>query len=140
MSNPHPAKLRQAIAALIEDGDELLIIERGKEDTYGGYWSNVTGEMHEGESQYDCCVREAREEVGLIVLPERKVWESVTRGGHFLLHWWLCRLDGPKQVTPQPGEVEAYRWIKASEIESISPMFSDTRLFYRDIYPLVRRA
>lgn len=137
-SDPRQAQLRQAIVAIIEDGDDMLFIERGKEDTYGGYWSNVTGEMNAGEAQSAACIREASEEVGLKIVPERKLWESVTRGAHFVLHWWLCRLDGPKQVTPQAGEVEAYRWIKYADIEQITPMFSDTRVFYRDIYPLVR--
>ncbi|GIK52346.1 MAG: NUDIX hydrolase [Planctomycetaceae bacterium] len=136
--DPHKVSLRQAIVALIEDGDQLLIIERGKEDTYGGFWSNVTGEMNPGEAQRAACAREALEEVGLKVIPVRKMWESVTRGAHFVLHWWLCRLDGPREVKPQPGEVESFRWVKYEELESVSPMFSDTRLFYRDIYPLVR--
>lgn len=137
-SDPRQAQLRQAIVAIIEDGDDMLFIERGKEDTYGGYWSNVTGEMNAGEAQSAACIREASEEVGLNVVPERKLWESVTRGAHFVLHWWLCRLDGPRDVTPQPGEVESFRWIKLAQLQQISPMFSDTRVFYRDIYPLVR--
>jgi ADP-ribose pyrophosphatase YjhB (NUDIX family) len=138
MPDPGTVVLRQAIVAIIEDGDEMLFIERGLADTYGGYWSNVTGEMNAGESQADACVREAFEEVGLKVKPERKLWESVTRGAHFVLHWWLCRLDGPRIVKPQPGEVENFRWGKLADVEQITPMFSDTRLFYRDVYPLVR--
>lgn len=136
--DPRHATLRHAIVAIIEDGDDMLFIERGKEDTYGGYWSNVTGQMDEGEAQPAACIREAAEEVGLKVIPERKVWESVTRGSHFVLHWWLCRLDGPREVKPQAGEVESFRWVKLAQVAEIAPMFSDTRLFYRDIYPLVR--
>lgn len=127
--------LRHAIVAVINDGDETLLIERGRNDTYPGYWSSVTGSLDGDESQQAALVREALEEVGLRVRPVRKLWESVTRGAHFVLHWWLCELDGPRDITPQPEEVEAARWVKYTELESITPMFSDTRHFFRDIYP-----
>ncbi|MCC6572834.1 MAG: NUDIX hydrolase [Planctomycetes bacterium] len=128
--------LRHAIVAIINDSEETLLIERGRNDTYPGYWSSVTGSLDGDESQQAAIIREAHEEVGLNVRPMRKLWESVTRGAHFVLHWWLCELaDSCRNCTPQPEEVEDTKWVKYADLETVTPMFSDTRHFFRDIYP-----
>ena len=92
--------LRHAIVAVIEDGDEVLIIERAPMDTWPGYWSSVTGSLEPGETQQHAIARECLEEVGLRVKPVRKLWESITRRAHFVLHWWQCELAGPREVRP----------------------------------------
>lgn len=130
--------LRHAIVAIIEDGDDILFVERAAEDTYPGYWSAVTGSMERGETQQRAIVRECMEEVGLRVRPVRKLWESATRRAHFVLHWWQCDLDGPREVTPDPSEVAAYKWLKFDDIAAIPLMFSDSRWFFREVYPATR--
>lgn len=134
-----PRPLRHAVVVIIEDGADTLLIERAATDTYPGYWSAVTGSLEAGETQQQACVREAREEVGLEVLPVRKLWESVTRGAHFVLHWWQCELQGSRAVTPDPREVGAYAWKSRAELLDVPLMFSDSRHFYRDVYEITRR-
>ncbi|MCA8944940.1 MAG: NUDIX hydrolase [Planctomycetes bacterium] len=134
----HP--LKHAIVAIIEDGDDVLMIERAPMDTWPGYWSAVTGSMEAGETQQHAIVRECMEEVGLRVKPRRKLWESITKRAHFVLHWWQCELIGPRDVTPDPSEVSAYRWVKRNEISRMKLMFGDSRWFYSEMYPITRRA
>lgn len=135
---PHP--LRHAIVAVIENGDRILMVERAATDTYPGYWSAVTGGLDGDESQEQACVREVGEEVGLKVRPVRKLWESLTRGGHFVLHWWQCELVGSDNVTPEPSEVSDWRWVKPADLHTVPLMFSDSRWFYAEIYPHARQA
>jgi 8-oxo-dGTP pyrophosphatase MutT (NUDIX family) len=130
-------ELRDAVVVIIHDGDELLFIERAPGDTYPGYWSVVTGSLEPGEDQAAACVREAMEEVGLIIRPVRKVWESVTRGAHFVLHWWMCELAGPREVRPDASEVSDWKWLRTDRLGSLPLMFGDSRWFYREIYPRV---
>jgi 8-oxo-dGTP diphosphatase len=130
--------LRHAVVAIIEDGSELLLMQRAATDTYPGFWSAVTGSMEEGETQQQACIRECREEVGLRVKPVRKVWESVTRRAHFVLHWWQCELIGPRAVVPDLSEVGDHAWVNLIDVQKASPMFSDARWFFREIYPLAR--
>ncbi|MEZ5992464.1 MAG: NUDIX hydrolase [Planctomycetota bacterium] len=134
----HP--LKHAIVAIIEDGDDVLMIERAPMDTWPGYWSAVTGSIEAGETQQHAIVRECMEEVGLRVKPRRKLWESITKRAHFVLHWWQCELVGTRDVTPDPSEVSAYRWVKRNEISRMKLMFGDSRWFYSEIYPITRRA
>jgi 8-oxo-dGTP diphosphatase len=96
--------------------------------------------MEPGESQIQACVREAAEEVGLAVKPVRKLYESITRRAHFLLHWWECELVGPRNVTPQQSEVGAWQWLKPADAAQLPLMFSDTRRFLREVYPLLNGA
>lgn len=131
--------LKHAIVAIIEDGDKVLMIERAPMDTWPGYWSAVTGSMEAGETQQHAIVRECMEEVGLHVTPRRKLWECVTKRAHFVLHWWQCELAGRQEVTPDPSEVSAYRWVKRHEISEMKLMFGDSRWFYSEIYPVTRR-
>lgn len=130
--------LRHAIVAIIEDGDDILFVERAETDSYPGFWSSVTGAMEPGENQQRAIVRECREEVGLSVKPVRKLWESVTRRAPFVLHWWKCELNGPREVTPDPTEVGDYKWMKFEDIASVRVMFSDARHFFRKVYPVTR--
>lgn len=117
----------------------MLLICRAATDTYPCYWSAVTGTLEAGESQQMACIRECREEVGLIVKPVRKVWESITRRAHFVLHWWQCELDGPRAVVPDPNEVGDYAWARLEDVPKIGLMFGDARWFLREIYPHTRR-
>lgn len=135
-----PQAIRHAVVVLVRDGDDMLFIERAKTDSYPGYWSAVTGSMEPGESQHDACIREAAEEVGLTVKPTRKLFESMTRRAHFLLHWWECQLVGSREVTPQPTEVGAWKWLKPEQSVGLPLMFSDTRCFLALVYPLLNPA
>ncbi|MDH5642522.1 MAG: NUDIX hydrolase [Nitrospira sp.] len=131
--------LKHAVVAIVEDGDELLFIERAAIDTYPGYWSTVTGAIEPGESQREALVREVHEEVGLVVEPVAKVWESITRSHFFILHWWRCRLNGPREVVGDPAEVADHRWVKIEQAGELGLMFTDSRYFFRKLYRDLRQ-
>lgn len=131
--------LMHAIVAVIESGDEVLMVERAAIDTYPGYWNAVTGGLDDGEDQRAGCIREAFEEVGLEIIPVRKVWETITSRAHFVLHWWQCELAGPRDVTPNPEEVGDWQWVKRDAAHLLPLMFADSRWFFREIYPVTRR-
>lgn len=122
---------------LIRNGEKYLLMKRAATDSYPGYWSTVTGSLEPGESQVAACIREAREEVGLEVRPVRKLWESMTRRAHFLLHGWLCDLAGPNKVKRDRNEVADTKWLTIEEASRLPLMFSDTRYFLREVRPLV---
>jgi 8-oxo-dGTP pyrophosphatase MutT (NUDIX family) len=132
-----PRSLRHAVVVLIRDGDDVLMMQRAATDSYPGYWSSVTGSMEPGETQMQACIREAREEVGLEVRPVRKLWESMTRRAHFLLHGWECELVGPRTVKLDAAEVADCQWLPLQEAAGLPLMFSDTRYFLREVLPQI---
>ncbi|MEU6685322.1 NUDIX domain-containing protein [Streptomyces sp. NPDC046832] len=125
---------RDAIVAVVLRGERLLAIRRGPAVARPGYWQPVSGKVEPGETQEQAVVREVHEEVGLIVVPEAKVWESETDDHRFRLHWWTARAD-TGEVLPDPGEVAETRWVTPPEFLALDPVFDGDRAFFERILP-----
>ncbi|WP_027716421.1 (deoxy)nucleoside triphosphate pyrophosphohydrolase [Desulfuromonas sp. TF] len=57
-------------AAVIRDGDAILITRRPQESRHGGMWEFPGGKLDAGESPQECLSREILEELGLEVAVE----------------------------------------------------------------------
>jgi 8-oxo-dGTP diphosphatase len=57
-------------AAIIRDGDAVLITRRPPESRHGGMWEFPGGKLDAGESPQECLSREILEELGLEVAVE----------------------------------------------------------------------
>ena len=126
-------KLAPAVCVLIEREGKILMIKRAKEDVAPGFWTPVTGSVESGEKIIEAVHREVKEEVGLTIEPLKELWQSPTRKGEFLLHWWWVRwLAG--EVVPEPTEVENFKWLDVQEIFKLAPMFEDTIYFFKTIW------
>jgi hypothetical protein len=68
----------------------------------------------------------------------RKLWESVTRRAHFVLHSWECELVGPRETKLDPAEVSDCKWMSTPDAANMPLMFSDTRYFLREVWPQTR--
>lgn len=123
-----------AIVAVITNGDKVLLIERAPSVRGGGYWAPVSGEVEAGESQEAAVVREAMEEVGLIVRPLRKVWENISSRKTFILHWWLAEYVAGELVL-EKREVSDARWFTAEEICRLDSTFEGDREFFEKVLP-----
>ncbi len=128
----------EAIVAVITNGDKVLLIQRAPSVRGGGYWAPVSGEVEPGESQEAAVVREAKEEVGLTVRPIRKVWENISSGGTFRLHWWLAEYVAGELVL-EKREVSDARWLTADEINRLDGTFEGDREFFQKVLPSLVR-
>ena len=123
---------------MITNGNKVLLIERAPSVRGSGYWAPVSGEVEPGESQEAAVVREAMEEVGLTVRPLRKVWENISSGGSFRLHWWLAEYVVGELVL-EKREVSEARWLTADEICRLDSTFEGDREFYQKVLPFLVR-
>ncbi|HWO41684.1 MAG TPA: NUDIX domain-containing protein [Candidatus Eisenbacteria bacterium] len=123
-----------AVIAVITKGEKFLLIQRAPGIRGGGRWAPVSGEVEPGESQEAAVAREAMEEVGLTVRPVRKVWECVSTGGSFLLHWWIAEYVSG-ELALNPAEASAARWLTVEEICRLDGTFEGDRDFYLKILP-----
>ena len=130
--------LLDAIVAVITNGDKVLLIQRAPTVRGGGYWAPVSGEVEPGESQEAAVVREAKEEVGLMVRPLRKVWENISSRGTFRLHWWLAEYVGGELVL-EKREVSDARWLTVDEINALDGTFEGDREFFQKVLPFLVR-
>ncbi len=64
------------VAALIEDGDRLLIQQRPAHGERGNLWEFPGGKREPGETDHQALARECREELGIDVEVGEFVWET----------------------------------------------------------------
>ena len=70
--------------------------------------------MNAGETQAAARVREAREELGVLVTPIKAVWKCEFGKGPIRIFGWLAEL-GPGPMQPDPLEVEEVFWLSRAE-------------------------
>jgi 8-oxo-dGTP pyrophosphatase MutT (NUDIX family) len=124
--------MKNAVAVVVKKGDKFLLIKRAKRGMAEDYWCPVTGAVERGESQKQAVVREAKEEMGIVVKPIRKVWECPTDDQQYILHWWFVKLIS-EDIKVNPDEVKKYRWVNCDQMQNIRKMFKADRQFFKEI-------
>ncbi len=93
-----------------------------------GVWCFVGGEVEPGEPLERAVEREVREEVGLVVKAEKKIFESLSPNGEFQLHWMRVQPAGALEpIRPDPREVAEYCWLFPAEALRLDPMLPTLR-------------
>jgi len=115
-----------SVLVFLRDGaGRLLLIKRRKAPNLG-YWSPIGGklEMAEGESPFECAIRETGEEVGLAVMEKdlhlfgyisEKNYEG---GGHWLMFLFDCQKLLPG--LPPTGDEGEFGFFTHKEIEKLA--------------------
>lgn len=110
---------RAAADALIVEGGKVVLIRRAFEP-FKGKWAIPGGFVEEGESAEECCVREAREEIGLEVEIEKLLGvfsnpERDPRGTIGIA--FLCRVVGGELKGSEEGEA---KWFPLEELPPLA--------------------
>ena len=124
--------MRDAVAIVIKKDDKFLLIKRAKKGEAEDYWCPITGAVEPGESQEQAVVREAREELGIVVEPIKKVWECYTDNKDYSLHWWQTHLV-EENINVNPDEVKDYYWARIEEMQNLGKMFDADMHFFQTI-------
>lgn len=115
-----------------KDGRYLLGKRSLWKKTAPGMWCPVSGKIENGESETEAVCRESWEEVGLRVQAIQKLGEINTRDGSVCLHWWLAEvLEGEAHL--KNDEHSELGWFTISEIEALSPTFSEDVAIFRTL-------
>ena len=75
-----------------------------------------------------CLVREIREELGVTIRPERRLWETMT-AWHVYLSWWLSHWDPVAPLVPNPAEVESVHWLTPEEMARLPNLLEGNQRF-----------
>lgn len=81
---------KSAVYMIIRKDDKILLQKR-KGSAWEGYYALPSGHIDEGENQYDALVREAKEELGIVIDPD-KILNSYT-----VLRRNYYKFDGKRQ-------------------------------------------
>ncbi len=118
---------RGAVAVVVRKR-RFLVIRRSRFVVAPQAFCFPGGAIENDESQQQALVREIREELGVTILPERRIWESVTPW-HVQLSWWLAQLDPDAKLTPNPAEVESVQWLTPEEMARLPGLLESNRHF-----------
>lgn len=117
-------KKQAVMIVLYKDGKFLLGKRSELKKKAPGYWCPVSGHIEPGESEEEAVIREAREELGVLVRPLKKITSIPTRDGTTDLHWWLSEiLEGTPEIANE--ENSAIRWFSKDELKTLSPSFQE---------------
>ena len=118
-------KIIEVCAALIFDGDKVLLTSRPEHQEHSGYWEFPGGKTEAGEKPAQCLKRELKEELDIEVLVYDTIYmlEHEYPDKHVSLRFMRCMIKDNQE--PQALEKQEYAWVKRNEL-------SDYRLLPAD--------
>jgi NAD+ diphosphatase len=124
---PVQIKRRGAVGVIRRD-ERLLVIRRSQRVAAPGAYCFPGGAIEPGETEEAALVRELREELGVSIVPRRRLWENTTSWGVWLA-WWLAELDDHTDLVPDPAEVAAAEWLTLAEMRELPGLLSSNHEF-----------
>jgi len=129
-----PARKRRitVAAAVIWDGDRLLLTQRPPGDALGLMWEFPGGKLEPGESAREALVRELREELGVAAVALRTLGRASHAYPHGLivdLTFIECRVES-FAFTPS-DEVHGVRWVRVGDIDLAEVLEADRPFLIR---------
>ena len=117
----------QVTAAVIRNGNKVMICKRPKDKWLGGKWEFPGGKVEPGETLFDCIKRECMEELNITIEPKRKITsienenvclhfiEAVIVSGNIVLNEheavdWVCK-ENTEYFEFCPADKEALKHI-----------------------------
>ena len=119
-------KYLKVCAALIFDGDKVLLTSRPDHQEHAGYWEFPGGKIEPGETPGQCLVRELREELNIDVMVYDTVYmlEHDYPDKHVSLRFIRCIIkDGQKL---QALEQQEYAWVRCDALDAYRLLPADT--------------
>ncbi len=124
-SRRYPARPVLGVGALIFRGDEILLVERGREPLKG-QWSLPGGAVETGERLEDAITREVREETGLEIVPVQValIFERIMPDAdgnaeyHYVLVDYLCEIRGGALCAGDDSNCA--RWFLVVDLDHLS--------------------
>jgi 8-oxo-dGTP pyrophosphatase MutT (NUDIX family) len=119
---------RRGSVGVIPHQGRLLVIRRSQWVVAPRRFCFPGGGIEAGETEEVALVRELQEELGTLVRPVRRLWESITPW-RVHLAWWLAELDPLAQLVPDPAEVESIHWYTPTELGVLPELLESNHSF-----------
>lgn len=125
-------QIQAVMVVIFEEGKFLLGKRSDWKATAPGFWCLISGKIEIGESEKEAVIRETWEEVGLRVVPVRKLAESDTRDKTARLHWWLVKVSEGEAYLKNDEHSEL-RWLSLEELGLLTPTFHEDLAILRSL-------
>lgn len=126
-----------AVALILEQDNKILCIHRGKVKINPHCWSIVAGHVDEGESALQALVREAEEEIGIIINPADLTLVHTSHAyqpayGEILSLYFSCTRWKGTIVNKEPHKHVELKWFAKSELPQ--PMIEHVAYSIRQLF------
>ena len=99
-------------------GEYLLQQRVSNAKKFPNMWGQTGGGAQSGESSWQCCVRECREELGLNPDIKSAIWVGTFKRPLDFVDVWLIEQDvNLADIRMQPEEVQNVKWASLDEIQ-----------------------
>jgi 8-oxo-dGTP pyrophosphatase MutT (NUDIX family) len=120
------------VAIIITNNKKHLFVKQNK-NPFKGYWAPVHGTIKPNELETEAVIREAKEEIGLLVKPIKKLGITTADYKVKQLHWWWA-IPRTSTIKIDIKEISAYGYFSLMEALKL-PLLPATEKF---IYGLMR--
>jgi 8-oxo-dGTP pyrophosphatase MutT (NUDIX family) len=123
----------QVVAMTLKKGNTFLLGRRSlTKKVAPGYWCPISGKIELGESEEQALIREAQEEIGVLIRPVKKIARLDVENRKGLLHWWLVDLvkGEPRINNDEHSEIG---WFTFDQILKLEPVFQDDIAIYHSL-------
>lgn len=107
-------KVVPGVALIVERDEKMLLLKRSDAISWSGYYCNVGGHVDGGETIRQAAVREAYEEVGIIVKPEDleflQVVHRYDERGEIVLFFFRARFFEGEPFNKEPEKHTELIW------------------------------
>ena len=126
------------VAAVIQDGDHVLIAQRAKGDLLGGMWEFPGGTIEDSDPSLSAGLkREILEELGVLIEVGEPfgIYKHAYTHYKITLHAFLCRLKAGESLRAPRNERECdtFEWVKPQSLADY-PMGKVDRLIARKLW------
>ena len=126
---------RLVVAAVIRDGDRVLLLERNPGDYRGGLFELPGGVVEPGETLHQALLREVAEETGLILAASDRYlggFDYRSQSGR-LTRQFNFQLTAPETPAIILSEHAGFAWIRAAELAQY-PVSPEVRELLRRVF------
>lgn len=116
-----------AIPLITNSEGKFLLITRSEYPDHKGEWGPIAGHVKENESIEDALIREAGEELSLVIRPQKEVAILPQDVGEDVGHWWICEVVSG-EIKPN-YEIESYNYFSPDETRSLK-LWPATKKFF----------
>lgn len=122
--------MKEVTAAIIREGDKILICQRGKDDELPMLWEFPGGKLEAGETLEQCIVREIMEELSLEIKVIDVFAKTIYRFNQKEIHFTFfnARIVAGEMTLNVHNDA---RWVSAKEMKNYDFMPADVDIAQR---------
>lgn len=122
---------------IVNKDNEILLTQRNKNKSYGGFWEPTTGHVKTKESDVSGALRELKEELGVVVGSEDLVYKKYIIVDNKIIDIWILnkniKLD---EIVMKIDEVTNVKYVSICEFKEMlqSGEIMQTLDYFLDVY------